>query len=372
MKKIGREVLFIPAVSGNPRNGEGSMLRLKDGRIMYAYTRYSGDDCKDEASADVAVYYSSDEGDSWEYGGILIKKGENDLNVMSVNLHRMANGDLGVMYLRKFMKDGKQLCMPYLVRSGDEGKSFGEPLPCIDEDGYYVANNDRLITLSCGRLIFPVSYHGKSGSSADIGAGKLRVVYSDDDGRSFKMSAQTICSPYNDLMGLQEPGVYQLGDGRVWMWCRTAYGHQYQCFSSDNGETWSAIEPALRFTSPCSPMQVKNAGDLAVALFNPMGYNCLTAANTARHQSGRTPLVCAISRDRGAIFTTPYKNPANPAETKYFTNACYCLEDDTTNSYCYPTVLEVENGFLVSYYHSNGTPRSLNSAKITKVTLDEL
>ena len=61
MKKIGREVLFLKTGKGNPRNGEGSFIRLKDGRIMYAYTQYYGDDWNDHATARIAAYYSSDE-----------------------------------------------------------------------------------------------------------------------------------------------------------------------------------------------------------------------------------------------------------------------------------------------------------------------
>lgn len=371
MRKIGKEVLFIPAEDGNPRNGEGSMIRLCDGRIMYAYTRYYGNEFKDDAIACIAAYYSSDEGESWENGGVLLEKGADDYNIMSVSLIRLNNGDLGLLYLRKFDKNGHQLCKPYLVRSSDEGKSFGEPVACIEEDGYYVGNNDRLIRLDSGRLLLPVAYHGKNADC--FIAGQLMVAYSDDDGRSFKLSPAKVRSPYNDLMGLQEPGVYQLGDGRVWMWCRTAYGHQYQCFSSDGGETWSGIEPALRFTSPCSPMQVKDAGEVALAIFNPMGYNCiLSGEDSAWHKSGRTPLVCAVSRDRGELFTAPYKNPANPAETKYFTRSCRYIEDSVSDSYCYPTVLAVKDGILISYYHSNGTDICLNSAKVTKIYFDEL
>ena len=40
MKKIGKEVLFMSTSERNPRNGEGSLIRLKDGRILYAYTQY--------------------------------------------------------------------------------------------------------------------------------------------------------------------------------------------------------------------------------------------------------------------------------------------------------------------------------------------
>jgi hypothetical protein len=49
----------------------------------------------------------------------------------------------------------------------------------------------------------------------------------------------------------------------------------------------------------------------------------------------------------------------------------YLLEDDLTNSYCYPSILEVEDGLLVSYYHSDGDARCLNAQKMVKIYYDE-
>ena len=43
MKKIGKEVLFLSTCKENPRNGEGSFIQTKDGRIMFVYTQYYGD-----------------------------------------------------------------------------------------------------------------------------------------------------------------------------------------------------------------------------------------------------------------------------------------------------------------------------------------
>ena len=48
MKKIGKEVLFLEAKGNIPRNGEGSFIRLNDGRIMFGYTEFSGNDWPDE------------------------------------------------------------------------------------------------------------------------------------------------------------------------------------------------------------------------------------------------------------------------------------------------------------------------------------
>ena len=86
MRKIGKEVLFIPTKEGNPRNGEGSMVRLPDGRIMYAYTEYYGESWWDHSIAHICACYSSDEGESWSAPSLLIEKDEAAENIMSVAL----------------------------------------------------------------------------------------------------------------------------------------------------------------------------------------------------------------------------------------------------------------------------------------------
>ena len=72
MKKIGKEVLFIRTKEGNPRNGESTFLRLKDGRIMFAYTEYYGDSGDDDAIAHLCACYSSDEGETWTAPELII------------------------------------------------------------------------------------------------------------------------------------------------------------------------------------------------------------------------------------------------------------------------------------------------------------
>ena len=146
MKQIGREVCFLKTGNKNPRNGESSFLRLRDGRIMCIYTKYYGDDWTDHSIARLEAIYSSDEGETWSESSISIEKDTEALNIMSASLIRLANGDIGVLYLRKSMKDKKLLCMPYFVRSANEGKTFSEPISCMEKEGYYCVNNDRLKT----------------------------------------------------------------------------------------------------------------------------------------------------------------------------------------------------------------------------------
>ena len=104
MKKIGRAVCMLTTDRENPRKGEGSFLRLKDGRIMYAYTEYCGDDWTDHATARISAVYSSDEGKSFGDHTVLIEKREDQMNIMSVSLLRMNNGDLGIFYLEKLLR----------------------------------------------------------------------------------------------------------------------------------------------------------------------------------------------------------------------------------------------------------------------------
>ena len=45
---------------GNPRNSEGSFLRLDDGRIAFAYSRYVGDSDLDHAKCEIAIALNKD------------------------------------------------------------------------------------------------------------------------------------------------------------------------------------------------------------------------------------------------------------------------------------------------------------------------
>ena len=101
-------------------------------------------------------------------------------------------------------------------------------------------------------------------------------------------------------------------------------------------------------------MHVKDCGALTVAAFNPVPEHLL---REDYEPWGRTPYVLAVSTDRGESFKKE--------------NVFY-LEDDLTNGYCYPAIIECADGFLVAYYHSNGTGIPLNSTKIIKVKYNEI
>ena len=373
MKKIGKEVLYLHTKTGNPRNGEGAMIRLKSGEILFAFTEYYGDSDEDHATARISYCISADEGESFSEPRVLIEKGEGQLNVMSVSLVRCADGALGILYLEKRIgAGGGQICMPIFRRSLDEGKSFGEPIDCMKEPGYYVVNNDRILCLRSGRLIFPAAFRGEyDPKESKKYASSTVFAYSDDHGLTWDKLPSELFFPYRDNTGLQEPGLYEYEDGTLWTWSRTGWGHQYQAFSQDGGRTWSQVEPNLYFTSPDSPMQVKRLKDCSVAIFNPYGFHCLMTKFETWGVPKRTPFVCAVSRDDGKSFQ-PNGKSCRSGGLNDFSKRCFLLEDDEENSYCYPAVLEVSDGFLVAYYHSENTESCLKAQKILTVHTEEI
>ena len=379
MKHIGREVLFLPAGDGNPRNGESTMIRLRTGNILFVYTQYYGDSWEDHAIARLAACLSEDEGETWSAPFPMIEKDEGAQNIMSPSLVRMPDGDLGILYLRKEkMPDNGVTCMPVFRRSSDEGLTWSAMQPCAIPEGYYCGINDGAVCLKNGRIVYPVSYHGLRYNAfgnctlplkphpADI-----RFVVSDDNGTSWQLLPAVLETPYTDTVGLAEPGVYEHEDGTLWCWFRTGYGFQYHSHSRDGGVTWDPAEPNFCFTSPDAPMRVKKVGDRVAAVFNPQPFNCLRTDTEVWSSPKRTPIVCALSDNDGHSFADRGITSVNGG-LRRFTENTYLLETDLTNSYCYPSIQEVKDGFLVSYYHSNNTPACLNSSKVVKIRWDEL
>lgn len=376
MKSIGSTVCVLPTKADNPRNGEGTFIRLKDGRIMYVYTKYLGEDWHDHAIAALYVIYSEDEGYTWTAPTLLLEKDEKAENIMSPSVFRMQNGELGMVYLRKeLMDDGGIACMPIFRRSADEGKTWSDFVFCGIPDGYYCVINDGVIVQKNGRILVPMSYHGLRSAAVIVGSKKtqadIRFAYSDDNGNTWAMLDAVLATPFDDNIGFAEPGVYEHEDGELWCWYRTTYGYQYESRSKDGGKTWSAPLPNLHFSSPDAPMAVKRVGKCTIAVFNPEPLSCVRKLRERWGSSKRTPLVCAISVADATDFKNTNTSLAYRNMDTYFTH-CFALETDPKNSFCYPAVMETKDGFLIAYYNSDNEVVPLKAGKIRKVLYSEV
>lgn len=54
--------------------GQGAFLRLKNGALIYAYTKYVGADWGDNAEAEIFGICSFDEGETWKNERPLLRK----------------------------------------------------------------------------------------------------------------------------------------------------------------------------------------------------------------------------------------------------------------------------------------------------------
>ena len=329
-------VLELPPGPGNPRNSEGTFATLRDGRVLYAYTRFSTeirDGIPDSGAAEIVARFSADGGLTWTTNDTTVVANEGAFNVCCPSLLRLQDGDLALFYLRK---NSQRDCIPLMRRSADEGATWGAPTACIaDEPGYYVLNNDRVIQLKDGRLLFAVSRLSAPDGSWDE-KGTALSYFSDDGGATWRRGGAVAQEKFPDdgRIAFQEPGVVELRDGRILMWIRTDAGRQYFCHSSDRGESWTAPQPSP-LVSPLSPASIKRlpTGDL-LALWNDHAARPdMKTRGPAWAHGARTPLAAAVSRDEGATWGAPW-----------------LLEDDPDGWFCYTSVHPLADGTVLLGY----------------------
>ncbi|NHE59865.1 exo-alpha-sialidase [Cyclobacterium sp. GBPx2] len=317
-------VLQIGKEGANPRNSEGSFIQLKDGRILFAYSKFEGGS-GDHASAFIAGRYSSDGGNTWTDEDEVIVSNEGGMNVMSVSFLRLQNGSIALFYARKNSLDD---CTPYTRISHDEARTWSAPVRVInDREGYFVLNNDRVIQLPGGRLLVPVSLHKIAGKDFSM-RGRIYCYYSDDNGRTWQGTMEL---PNPKEVVLQEPGLVLLKNGAIRMWLRTDRGVQYLSESYDKGFTWEEVYPS-DIASPRSPASLKRipkTGDLLLIWNNNDG-------SIEDKASFRTPLTAAVSKDEGKSWIH-----------------IKTLENDPDGFFCYTAISFLDDKVLLGYMAAN-------------------
>ncbi|MBN1249994.1 MAG: exo-alpha-sialidase [Anaerolineae bacterium] len=308
-------VLALPPVAGNPRNSEGDFVQLADGRWLFVYTHFEGG-ADDHAAAYLAGRLSEDDGETWTHADHLVLANEGEMNVMSVSLLRLQDGRIALVYLRK---NSLSDCQPFIRFSSDEATSWSAPVSVVASGprGYYVVNNDRVIQLHSGRLIVPTALHPapRAGAQKSTEApiysayGEITCYLSDDAGATWRAGQQVLVEarPDGQRVMVQEPGMIELKDGRLMMYCRTDAGSQYIAYSRDGGVSWSPLH-ASEIISPRSPASIARipaTGDLLLVWNNH--------ADAPDSLAGlRTPLTVAISQDEGDTWMHVKNIAVNP------------------------------------------------------------
>ncbi|MBN2522838.1 MAG: exo-alpha-sialidase [Bacteroidales bacterium] len=326
----------------NPRNSEGDFINLKDGRILFIYSHFYGSSSSDHAHAFLAGRFSNDGGRTWTEEDEVIIPNEGGMNVMSVSLLRLQNGDIALFYLQK---NSLVDCTPQMRISKDDANTWSEPVPIItDKKGYFVLNNDRVIQLKDGRLLLAVALHATPDRTWND-KGDLYSYYFDDDGQTWLSSDKV---PDTTDIITQEPGLIELKDGRIMMYIRGSGGYQQLSFSPDQGNTWSHIETS-HIPSPLSPATIEiipGTDDWLMVWNNNDGSN-------PEIEGKRTPLTTAISKDEGKTW-------------HHVKNIC----NDPDGWYCYIAIHFDSSDFILLSNCAGNQPQG-TGLSITDITLIE-
>ena len=187
-----------------------------------------------------------------------------------------------------------------LKRSFDGGKTWSkaERLP---KDIYGPIKN-KAVLLQDGTLLCP--------SSSEDHDWRLHMEFTRDLGKTWSRTG-----PLNDGVTTSaiQPSILFLPDGRLQLVCRSENGFILQAFSSDQGHTWTALEPS-NLMNPNSGIDAVTLKDgRHVIVYNPV-------------KKGRSPISVAISSDGKT-----WKDVAT-------------LENEPGEEFSYPAVIQTKDG----------------------------
>ncbi|MCB1207100.1 MAG: exo-alpha-sialidase [Verrucomicrobiae bacterium] len=344
-------VLELSISEGNPRNTEGDIVPLKDGRLFLVYTRFTGGG-SDHDTADLVSRVSSDGGHTWSDRDEMVVANAGGLNVMSVSLLRLQDGRIALFYLEK---NSLTDCRPVVRFSTDEAASWSAPVGIIpdSETGYYVLNNDRVIQHSGGRLLAPLALHHRPDWEKPDWNGEVGAYYSDDAGESWKRSGQwkKAHDSGGKRVAAQEPGLIERKDGSLLMYIRTGAGELYRSESRDLGMNWSDPEP-MGVASPQSPATIERipGSDTLVMVWNDHSH--LPVAE----RKARTPLSLALSHDEGKSWSKTF-----------------VIEPDPKGWFCYTAMEFTPEALLLAYVAGEQSPgKHLSASRVRRISLTEL
>lgn len=327
------DVVIAEASEESPRNSEGDLVELSDGSLLAAWTEFYGG-ARDDSAARISAKRSNDGGRSWTPAYTLAQNSGTQ-NVMSVSFLRLSNGDLLLFYLEKHSTsdlDG------IVVRSVDDGRTWGRPTLITAEAGYFVMNNARVLQLSSGRIVAPFAYTPQVWKKGNV----FRTVcyYSDDLGKTWERGKGECSAPQR---GAMEPGLIEKANGTVLQTIRTQMGTQWFAVSDDGCDTWTEAVP-WTVVSPEAPATLAKFPDREqwLVVHNP------NLDPNDSHNGVRTPLVASVSRDEGKTWSKPKP-----------------IESNLQDTYSYVSIDFYQGRVLLTYYVRHGATDPHRAGKIS-------
>lgn len=270
----------------------------------------------DDGYARISGKTSSNGGRTWSAPFVVVDDKDALVNCISPSLTRMKDGRILLAYSWRSGGNGRDNygnCAKMVRISADEGKTWSERVRITPENSeYHTGCHDRAWTLDSGRVIvqchtiFPpgVAQPGPGYQVTTMGS---YYAYSDDHGKTWKRS-EVMKDPIAGYAGrFEEACLTQRADGSLIQFIRNWRGQSFVSESSDRGSTWSKPRPSGVFSAlaPTYITRLPKSDDLLM-IWNP------TWNPDARIVGQRTVLACAVSRDGGKTWGLPKALETDP------------------------------------------------------------
>lgn len=232
----------------------------------------------------------------------------------------------------------------WLVKSEDGGETWSAPQILNDDvkgdsETFYGVGPGRGLVTSDGTIYFSCYYH--DGSELGASSQRSSLIYSKDDGATWKRTENLQSSGSNSSKWSSENQVVQLDDGTIRMFYRNGRG--FLCYADLKGDGWSAptaLDPDGDHI--CSNCQ------LSVIHYSKKinGKESIVVSCPAQYEKGDWGSATSGSRENGKIFvfTLDENNTMSVAYTYELTAA--------DEYFAYSCLTELENGDIGILYEN--------------------
>jgi hypothetical protein len=327
-----RGTIAAPQATDDLRNGDGTLLALNNGGLLFVYARYEG--TGDFAPSEIASRTSEDGGRTWSdehilYGIAGTAASPGPQIYIQPSITRMANGDIGLTFTEATITTtagGATSTHAHKVfaSGGIDGTTWtpANMLTTVTDGSTPVITSagGRLLTLSNGRLMQIVNLRAPASTDRSTG-----VYTSDDNGVTW--TNRTPTTVINDVAGFFESTAAEYSPGHILMYGRPTTGdadYLWQSVSTDYGATWSTPTRS-DVAEPRSPAFLQNLPGGGLVL--------LTNGDTST--GSRYVLASQVSTDGGATWGN-YRQ----------------IEYAEPNHVTYPSMIFTADGAHIVYYSS--------------------
>jgi hypothetical protein len=238
----------------NSRNQEASVVKMNNGKLLLIWNHY-GDASADLDPSEIWAKTSSNNGKTYSDGYVVIAIPVGTTGPRCASLYKKSNGD--IILICMIGTDAGASTELWQYTSSDNGVTFTDGASIhsstdYEAKDYYTVGSDRIFKTQSGRLLYPfdvcTSSAHSSGTSNTVG----RVLYSDDEGANWSISATVMSAAASGVEALlAESCIWQDPDGTLFFGSRTRSGYARISTSSNDGTTWTN-PPTKSGTLECS------------------------------------------------------------------------------------------------------------------------